>query len=308
MDEKDLFTVKKSARGIFKNFSVILAAFAMVILITLVFADVSFEATFSWQWAVKLVFYLILMYVLFFSMQSTGVQDGHAQDIYGETRKKYDKLRESIRTDTELETLQDFCDDYIVAELKAARTKVLRAASIPYTMFAEKWLGNEEPLPKNISWKKWLAIFVARHLKPITLTPDMLLNCGSLKIGRAPLGATPATRLALRTVQKMIPRTAMTFLVTDIAVNVITNPSWETLITGLMMCFVGVMCAYEGYESGYKNIVDDTVRYIDRQVNILSQYVIWIEKRGIINEKQIEAPDRPADEKGSGEDSGGRCF
>lgn len=293
MDEKnELFTVKKSARGIFKNFSLILAAFAMVVLVALVFADVSFEATLSWKWAVKLVFYLILMYVLFFSMQSTGIQDGQAQDIYTETRGKYNTLREGIRSDSELETLQDFCDDYVITELRLARTKILRAASIPYTMFEEKWLDTEEPLPKNISRKKRLAILVARKLKPITLTPDMLLNCGSLKIGRAPLGATPAARLAFRTMQKMIPRTAMTFLVTDIAINVITQPSWETLITGLMMCFVGAMCAYEGYESGYKNIVDDTVEYVNRQVNILSQYVIWIKKREGTHEQQIEVADR----------------
>lgn len=291
-EENEIFTVKKSARGIFKNFSLILAAFAMVVLVALVFADVSFEATLSWKWAVKLVFYLILMYVLFFSMQSTGIQDGQAQDIYTETRGKYNTLREGIRSDSELETLQDFCDDYVVTELRLARTKILRAASIPYAMFDEKWLDTEEPLPKNISRKKRLAILVARKLKPITLTPDMLLNCGSLKIGRAPLGATPAARLALRTAKKMIPRTAMTFLVTDFAVNVITNPSWETLITGLMMCFVGVMCAYEGYESGYKNIVDDTVEYVNRQVNILSQYVIWIKKREGTHEQQIEVADR----------------
>ena len=294
-DNHDIFEAKK-AKGMLKNFSVILAAFAMVVLIALVFADVSFEATFSLQWAVKLGFYLILMYVLFFSMQSTGIQDGRVQDGYVSARSKYNTIRETIRSDSELESLQDFCDEYIVNELRAARTKVLRAASIPYSMFAEKWLENDDPLPTDISRKKRLAIRLAQRLKPITLTPDMLLSCGSLKIGRAPLGATPAAMLARRTLVKMLPRTAMTFLVVDLGVNVITNPSWETLITGLMMCFVGCMCAYEGYESGFRNVVDDACRYIDRQTNILSQYVIWVRKKGGPFLEQTPCTDRAPNE------------
>lgn len=307
MDDKDeIIQVKRSAKGIFKNFSILLAIAAMVVLIALVFADVSFVPTFSVRWAIKLVFYLLMMYILFFSMQSTGVQDGHVQDSYIEVKGKYDELRESIRSDSELEDLQDFCDEYIVKELKHARTKVLRAASIPYPMFEAEWLDNENPLPKTISRKKRLAIVIARRLKPVVLTPDMLLNCGSLKPGRAPLGASPSAMLMRRTLVKMLPRTAMTFLVTDFAVSVITNPTWETLITGIMMCFVGVLCAYEGYESGFKNIVDDTVRYVDRQVNVLSQYVIWLGKREENDEKQAERADRPSNAGAGAEAARGR--
>jgi hypothetical protein len=48
---------------------------------------------------------------------------------------------------------------------------------------------------------------------------------------------------------------------------------------GIMMCFVGLICAYQGYDSGYKNIVEDTVNYVQRQINLLSQYVLWLQKK-----------------------------
>jgi hypothetical protein len=247
------------------------------------------------------VFYLILMYVLFFSMQSTGIQDGQVQDVYKETRGKYNTLREGIRSDSELETLQDFCDDYVVTELRLARTKILRAASIPYAMFEEKWLDTEEALPKNISRKKRLAILVARKLKPITLTPDMLLNCGSLHVSRSPLGANPNVKLAGRTTAHLLPRTVLMFLVADMMVNVIAEPTWETLITCIIRCFVGLAYAASGYETGYKNIVDDTVHFVEKQITLLSQYVLWTQRKGDgTHEQQAQSADRPVDTITSG--------
>ena len=60
-----------------------------------------------------------------------------------------------------------------------------------------------------------------------------------------------------------------------IAVSAIAQPTVETLISGMMMCFVGAMCAYQGYESGFKNIVEDTVLYVERQINLLTQFIMW---------------------------------
>lgn len=272
-------TGRKTAKTVLKNFSSIVAIFAMVVLITLIFADVAVAPAFTWQWATKLVLYLVIMYVLFFSMQTTGLQDGRAQTIYSTVMSKYEELREGVRTDHELESLQEWCDHYIECELRQARTKLLRHASMTYKAFEEKYMDPEVPLPKCISFKKRLAIRKARLLKPITLTPDMLLNCGSLLVGRNPLGPNPGARRALRSARAMLPRTVMIFLVTDMAISVIAHPSWETVIMGIMMCFVGLLCAYQGYDSGYKNIVEDTVNYVQRQINLLSQYVLWLKKK-----------------------------
>ena len=270
---------RKTIRTVLKNFSSIVAIFAMVLLVTLIFADVSVAPAFSWQWATELVLYLIIMYTLYFSMQTTGITDGRAQTAYIEIMKKYTEIRDSICTDHELESLQEWCDEFIEYELKTAKAKLLRSASITMKLFEEKYADPEAPLPRELSLKKRLAVLKARKLKPITLTPDMLLNCGSLAVGRNPLGPNPNTRRAIRSAITMLPRTAMIFLVTDIAVNVIANPSWETVITGVIMCFVGLLCAYQGYDSGYKNIVDDTVGYVQRQINLLCQYVIWLKKK-----------------------------
>ena len=292
---------RRVARTVLKNFSSIVAIFAMVVLITLIFADVSVAPVLSWKWATKLVLYLIIMYTLFFSMQTTGIQDGRAQTVYNAVMKEYNKLRESIRTDRELETLQEWCDYYIEFELRTARTKLLRAASLPYSLFEEKYIDPAVPLPKNISRKKRLAIVKARALRPVTLTPDMLLNCGSLLVGRSPLGPTPGTKRIVRSAVNMLPRTVMIFLVTDMAVSVITNPTWATVITGIMMCFVGLMCAYQGYDSGFKNIVEDTVNYVQRQINLLSQYVIWTGKREGEGSQNKEEGSQNKEEKGISE-------
>ena len=270
---------RRVAKTVLKNFSSIVAIFAMVVLIALIFADIEMVPTFTWAFATKLLVYLFLMYVLFFSMQTTGIQDGRAQTVYTAVMAKYEELREGIRGDCELETLQVWCDYYIEYELRTARAKLLRAASIPYRLYEEQYADPNAPLPKNISRKKRLAIVKARLLRPVTLTPDMLLNCGSLIVGRSPLGPTPGTKRVLRTIKDMIPRTIMIFLVTDMAISVITDPTWATLIRGIVMCFVGLMCAYQGYDSGFKNIVEDTVNYVQRQINLLSQYVLWMKKR-----------------------------
>jgi hypothetical protein len=270
---------RRVAKTVLKNFSSIIAIFAMVVLITLIFADIEMMPTFTWAFATKLAVYLFLMYVLFFSMQTTGIQDGRAQTVYAAVMAKYEELRDSIRGDCELETLQEWCDYYVEYELKTARAKLLRAASIPYRLYEEEYSNPNSPLPKNVSRKKRLAIIKARHLRPVVLTPDMLLNCGSLQIGRSPLGPTPGVKRVLRSVKDMIPRTIMIFLVTDLAISVITDPTWATVIRGIIMCFVGLMCAYQGYDSGFKNIVEDTVNYVQRQINLLSQYVLWMNKR-----------------------------
>jgi hypothetical protein len=286
-------TGRKTAKTVLKNFSSIVAIFAMVVLITLIFADVAVAPAFTWQWATKLVLYLVIMYVLFFSMQTTGLQDGRAQPVYNTVMKKYEELREGVRTDHELETLQEWCDLYIEQELRAARTKLLRHASMTYKMFEEKYIDPEVPLPKCLSLKKRMAIRKARRLRPVVLTPDMLLNCGSLVVGRSPLGPNPGTWRALRSARALIPRTVMLFLVTDMAISVIADPSWETVVMGIMMCFVGLLCAYQGYDSGFKNIVEDTVNYVQRQINLLSQYKLWLKKTP-------EQPEQPAEESGEG--------
>ena len=292
---------RRAARTVLKNFSTIVAVAAMVVLMAMIFTDISIETVVSFEWATKLVFYLLCMYVLFFSMQSTGLQDGKAQDVYHKAIKAYNAIRESIRNDHELEDLQAFCDEFIETELRNARTKLLRAASIPYTVFVEKYLEGHEPIPTDISRKKQRAIKKALHLKPIKLTPDMLLNCGSLHVSRSPLGANPNVKLVGRTTVNLLPRTVMMFLVADMAVSVIAEPTWETLVTGIIMCFVGLACAYSGYETGYKNIVDDTVQFAERQVNLLSQYVLWTQRKGDgAHEQQAQSADRPVDAITSG--------
>lgn len=292
---------RRVSKTVLKNFSTIVAVMAMVVLMTMIFADVNVCTTFTLQWAAKLVFYLACMYVLFFSMLSTGIQDGKAQTVYDKVIAAYKEIRESIRNDHELEALQEWCDEFIETELKNARIKLLRAASIPYTVFVEKYLEGHEPIPNNISLKKQRAIKKALKLKPIKLTPDMLLNCGSLHVSRSPLGANPNVKLAGRTTAHLLPRTVLMFLVADMVVSVIAEPTWETLITGIIMCFVGLACAASGYETGYKNIVDDTVHFVEKQINLLSQYVLWTQRKGEgAHEQQAQSADRPVDTITSG--------
>lgn len=266
---------KKVAKGLLKNLSTIIAVIAMIVLITLVFADVSVNTTFGWRWAVKLVFYSLLMYVLFFSMQSTGQQDGRLQKIYTDLLSKYEGLRRQVQSDKDFESLQSWCDHYIEFELRQAKTRLLRSASIPYALFEEKYKDDQYPPPRSLPWKKRVAIRKARRMKPIHLTPDMLLSCGTLKVSRAPLGLAPGTKRMIRSIFNMLPRTILIFLVVDSTVSVISQPTIETFVSGIMMCFVGAMCAHQGYESGFKNIVEDTALYVERQINLLTQFVMW---------------------------------
>ena len=87
---------RRVAKTVLKNFSAIIAIFAMVVLITLIFADIEMMPTFTWAFATKLAVYLFLMYVLFFSMQTTGIQDGRAQTVYAAVMAKYEELRDRL--------------------------------------------------------------------------------------------------------------------------------------------------------------------------------------------------------------------
>ena len=124
----------------------------------------------------------------------------------------------------------------------------------------------------KLSQEKKAAIIKANAIKPIKLTPEMIMKRGRGNKRRAPLGVRPETAKTINYVVKLATTVGTSIFTGMIALEAISNPSWATFAELCIKLLMVILSGFTGYKMGYENITINTVDYILDQTDLLNQF------------------------------------
>lgn len=275
-------TKKRITKGLMSHLGIIMGSFlvfAFVVVMTTDISIVSFEEITS----LGLDFFLLVFcsYAVYVCCADSGTKSGLATQTYTDMVEKFDVMKKAV-VDGKMQTkMIGFCHHYISDELRSARMATLSVVGFDYEEYQEKYmrLSEEEvdAIPGLTAPQK-KAIKKANRVKPIKLTPEMILRRGGGTHRRAALDVNPSSKKTALFVTKFVQIIVVSLLMSMIALEAIVEPTRAVFASICLKMISLVSNGFAGYKVGYENVVIDTVSYMSSQLDLMQQGVQYIEE------------------------------
>lgn len=217
---------------------------------------------------------MICTYTMYVGAADSGMRAALKSELYIGSMNKFAAQKKYI-TDTNVHAhLFEFCRHYIEQELESSRKAVLATVGISYEQYIGMYLGKDDNAidkEETLSKTARKAVKKANSIKPVHLTPEMIMRRGKGGTRRAPLGMRPEDKKTIAYSVKFITTLFASIFLSVIVLEAITDPSWVTFATCVVRLLMVVINAFAGYKFGYENIIFDTVEYMDAQTDLMEQ-------------------------------------
>ncbi len=273
---------RKIARGLLSNTGIFIGVFIVFVVIVVFTTDIKITSALEWA-ALGLSFFVLLMcsYSMYVNCADSGSRAGKISSTYIGASEHYDDLKNKVVSMKIQGRLPEFCRHYVDEELHNTRASIVADVGITYEQYKELYVGKDKVALKRdgkLSRAHINAIIAANKIKPIRLTPEMILKRGRGSSHRSPLGMKPTTRKSIKFGVKLIKVCLASVLTSVVVLDVVINPTWATFAVCLLKLFPVVLNGFMGYKMGYDNVVVDTVNYMTDQADLLQQFVHYIEQ------------------------------
>ncbi len=118
----------------------------------------------------------------------------------------------------------------------------------------------------------------ANKVRPIKLSPDMIIRRGNARSGRVPLCVSPERKRQVAFASKF----GKTFIISAVMVcmnfEIIISPNRATFAAISVKLMTVIISGFMGYKFGYENIVNDTVEYIGCQADLMREYLKYVKE------------------------------
>ena len=280
-------TVKKKRimRGAINYLGTAIGTFIIFVAIVVSTTDITVMTVIDWT-SLGLSFFVFMFcaYAMYVNGSGNGIRAGRQNELYLSAKKQYDDLKNEIIAKKMPGRLPEFCRYYVEEELRNTRNAILMEVGIDFAVYKERYVGKDkEELKKNeiLSKTQIEAIVSANKVKPIRLTPEMILKRGRGAMHRSPLGMEPSKKRRIGYAWKF----SSTFIVAILMVSITLNPkadlTWVTFVEIVLKLFPIALNGFTGYQSGYENIVVDTVNYMNDQADLMRKLVQYVEENPI---------------------------
>jgi hypothetical protein len=206
---------------------------------------------------------------------------GLRTDAYLDAVENFDNRKNRIIKDKNQTRLHEFCRHYIEEELQQSKMEELAVVGFSYKDYIDNWLGCDDEKvneDKALSKAQKKAIIKANAIKPIRLTPEMILQRARSKSRRSPLGLDPKTKKKINYAIKLVTNLFIAIFLTGIVIKMIIEPTWIMLADGTLKLIAVIFNGYTGYKYGYENIVFDTTNYMNDQTDLMDQAIEYFER------------------------------
>ena len=289
---------KSSLSGFIGNMGIIIAAITILCTCAMFFTDISLASVVTAEFSLSFAILLFCSYTMYFSMADTGARRACSDEQYIKAKEKYEQIRHELQQSGAIFTLDGFCHRYIAYELEMSQRNLLLSAGISYEKFCELYKGkSRRALPSDMSREEKRIILRASRLKPIHLTPDMLLSVGGSAHSRSPLKNTPEKKRVINMLCALIPTTVTSFFAVSVVCSVISDPSIATLTECLVKLFALVWNGCKGYTMGYNNISRDACAYLSDRCDLLYAASQQYEQKAATPEAAIKKEAQTAEQK-----------
>jgi hypothetical protein len=258
-------------------FMSIILIFAVIVIMTTDIHLVSFEEITS----LGLDFFLLLFcsYSMYVCCADTGSKAGLNTEKYTNSMENFADKKNRIFEGNMQNKMLSFCNYYTANELRNTRTSIIAVVGLTYDDYWDKYMhlddkGIDALTDLTSAQKK--AIKKANKIKPIKLTPEMILRQGRSAKRRSALEINPVTKKNVKFGFKFLQITALSVGMSLIAFDVMAEPSWIIFASVCLKLLSVVINGFGGYKAGYENIVVDTVNYTDAQTDLMQQAIQYI--------------------------------
>ena len=283
---------KKIAKSVMNNAGIFIGAFIVFAVIIFMTTDVK-VASIADITSLGLEFFLILFctYYMYISCANVGAKAGLKSQAYSAAMERYDTLKRKLVETGYQSYLYTFCQSYIDKELRNTKTAVLITSGYTYEQYVEQWSHKDKATvegDKTITEAQKKAIIKANAIRPIKLTPDMIMRRGRGQHDRNPLSFPPELKKYINFGSKLLSGSLITMIVALIVLDMKMDTTWVVFATIMLKLLNVVINGFSGYRYGYENIVVDTVNYIEDQADLLEQAITFAEGQHNGTENQAE--------------------
>lgn len=272
-ESRRITAVKKTVNGFIGNIGIIIAAMTLFCAAAVFFMDISLASFVTVNFSLSFVILLFCAYTIYFSLADTGMRLALSDKSYIKAKEEYEEVKGELRKSGKLERLGEFCHEYVKGELVSAKKEILLSSGISYSEFCEKYSGKDKSaLPSELSRKAKKVILSADRIKPVHLTPDMLLSVGHNSGERRVLRKNPEKTRLISALRALIPTTVTSFFAVSIVCSVIKEPSSAVFIECIIKLFTLIWTGSKGFLMGYNNISIDTAAYLSDCTDILLRF------------------------------------
>ena len=283
MEKMELYDAdkKKIIKSIAANSRTLIGAFIIFAVIVIMTTDIKLVTTSDFS-VIGVDFFLLLVCTFsFYSLCSdNGTKNGLIAVVYVNAIDRFGRLKKRILDEQKYTKLNDFCTHYISEDLKTARLQWLSVAGISYDDYLSTFykLSSEDidSLP-DLSKLQKKAIKKANNVRPVTLTPKMIMQNGSNHHSRSPLPLSPTIKKKLVLSFTTVKMIVFTLSFTAITMEMFVNPSWVMFVEICAKVMSVLYNGYQGYKDGYGLIAEDTTRYLDCQSDLMEQSLHYID-------------------------------
>ncbi len=273
---------KKIMRGVLNNTGIFIGIFIIFVVIVVFTTDIKLTSIFDWT-ALGLSFFILVFcaFSMYVSFSDSGIKAGRESETYLTAKQTYDDLKKEIIDRKMQGRLPEFCRNYIEEELRNTRNTILTEVGIDFADYQAHYVGKDMAAleqDKRLSKTQIEAIISANKIKPIKLTPEMILKRGRGSAQRRPLDVQPEKKRGVDYGVKFFKTCVTSVLLAVIGLDVVVSPSWAMFAACLLKLFPVVLNGFMGYKSGYENIVVDTVNYMVDQSDLMRQLIHYVEE------------------------------
>lgn len=206
----------------------------------------------------------------------SAMKDGE----YIKAKESYEKTKSDIYALGIAYNLPEYCVKYIENDLVKYRSSILADLCVPYDVYERDYLGKTytELLSMGVPRKKARCINRANNATGIKLNASMLLVSGPNNYKHRGLGISTVARRNVDFASNIVYRLFTTLLSGTVVVDVVINPSWQSLAQWALRMMAVFWAAVCGYDAGHRNIMETTISYISRKTEILKIFISWHEK------------------------------
>lgn len=266
---------KKVTKSLMNNAGIFVGVFLVFAVIVIVTTDIKITS-FVEVATLGLDFFLLMFcsYSMYINASDSGMRHGLQSESYKESLDRFIAKKKAIIDAKRQNRLHEFCRHFVESEIKNARMSVLAVVGFGYDEYCESWIGVDAKSIRNdpkLTKTQKAALIKANAIKPVKLSPEMIMKRGRGSSRRAPLGTKPETKKSITFGRKFASTFLISLIMSVIALDMVVEPSWVIFASCMLKLLAVFMNGFAGYKFGYENIVFDTVNYMDDQTDLMNQ-------------------------------------
>ena len=272
--------MRRTTRFIGKNMDLLICVFIIILPILMIWVEMG-KPIFSAHMLSDALLRIFMFIVAEHCMIKVGISSGRKDEEHLRYRAEYLAIRQKTYSDGIL-LLQPFCDWQIDKEFLQAKKTACRKIGIKHEQYESDFCNmTKKQLQAKFGIAKGALVFAMNKMKPIELTPELLLTDGMAKYARGGVPKSGEQYTNERMYGGLHIGLAVFAAVCTILPNFqnVEQITWASVITAFVNIIAVIWRMGTGYSNGVKayNVVE--VKHLQAKIQYLQTYQEYLQKK-----------------------------